>query len=190
MGNVEFTRPTKKNPLGITKKYFEQCGLDEAKTVIMFEILETYQTGWFLNPDTQCKYVIDIVQPKSKLKTRFETEFTPFLVPKGTYLTSKTEGQTRVDNDKECTLLNKHKIRYNHKESYYEPLIVEEQKPQHKDEETQIEPIECCVCALNKKCIFFEKCKHMPVCYSCSVKLNGKCPLCRVENQSTSIVFY
>lgn len=60
----------------------------------------------------------------------------------------------------------------------------------HADEETKDEKSVCCVCMTNKKCVLFENCNHMSVCFSCSTKLNGKCPLCRVENQKTRVVFH
>lgn len=62
-------------------------------------------------------------------------------------------------------------------------------KINHKDEETKILELSCCVCMTNKRCTLFKTCNHIPVCFSCSKNLNGKCPLCRLENQKTKVVF-
>lgn len=62
-------------------------------------------------------------------------------------------------------------------------------KLDHKDEETKNEELSCCVCLSNRKCVLFDTCSHIPVCFSCSKNLKGKCPLCRLENQKTRLVY-
>jgi len=65
------------------------------------------------------------------------------------------------------------------------PVVSE--PSEYKDRETEVEDLKCIVCTVNKKCVIFEKCRHLKVCFSCSTQLNGKCPWCRQENQKTTI---
>jgi hypothetical protein len=67
--------------------------------------------------------------------------------------------------------------------------IKSEPKVNLQDEETKIPELQCCVCLVNKKCVLFERCGHIPACISCSKNLKDKCPLCRVEKQTTRAVF-
>lgn len=74
-------------------------------------------------------------------------------------------------------------------EALDELKIKSEPKVNLQDEETKIPELQCCVCLANKKCVLFERCGHIPACISCSKNLKDKCPLCRVENQTTRAVF-
>lgn len=86
----------------------------------------------------------------------------------------------------------KDRITFLMKNNWKEPQskVVSPINPNYTDEETKDEKLACCVCMSNRKCVLFETCNHLSVCFSCSKKLNGKCPLCRLENQKTRIIFH
>ena len=76
-----------------------------------------------------------------------------------------------------------------HLKGIIKALKTNEWKEPHLDVEEKNPEFQCCVCFVNKKCVMFEKCKHNDFCFSCSKKLRRKCPLCRMENQDTSVVY-
>jgi len=60
------------------------------------------------------------------------------------------------------------------------------------DESTDNESLQCSVCFNNKKCIAFEPCSHLCVCFECSKQImnsSKKCPICRSDSINTKHIY-
>lgn len=52
----------------------------------------------------------------------------------------------------------------------------DDEEDEDEDEENQLT---CIICITNNRNMVYSKCKHMPCCLECSLKLENKCPICR-----------
>lgn len=55
-------------------------------------------------------------------------------------------------------------------------------KKDNEEDEEEEDQMTCIICITNNRNMVFSKCKHMPCCLECSLKLENKCPICREKS--------